>query len=507
MRLPQRLICLAAYLISCGLLIAGVLFLALAPVPAAGGEEGAVGSATQRIITSDKPADRGPFSGLLRRLLGGTKSEKLAHTQSEVWTVPQTRMGHLKQRLRSLGVKFTVLQESWNHILRRDKTVLSRVQENAIASARQAPEMLGVTVMRASEAAVAEYALTGGPDDGSSHIVIPVGTNQQITVVRNTAVRTDKGVLWRGAVEDTHESAVLLWWKDGHLTGIVSYKGHIYAVMNLGGDLHAVLEADPKMMPPDHPKDAGRGDAQRQPPTAPALPGVEPISAAELKTLETKKIVIDVMLLYTKRAASHYMLNPADVLELSIERVNQVLQNSGLSNINVRLVHGQAVDYDEEGSEQFTDLYRMVDGEGPFKEVRRLRNEKHADIVGLIVDDPRGCGLSTRVAPDAEEAYFVAHYACAAITNSITHEIGHILGARHDRQTDPLDSPAPYAHGYVNGGKWRDIMSYAESCDGCLRIPFWSNPRVLYEGEPTGTVTEDNARVILENAERVSKFR
>jgi hypothetical protein len=24
-------------------------------------------------------------------------------------------------------------------------------------------------------------------------------------VVRNTAVRTDKGVLWRGAVEDTHE--------------------------------------------------------------------------------------------------------------------------------------------------------------------------------------------------------------------------------------------------------------------------------------------------------------
>src|SRR5215471_17073268 len=174
MRLPQRLICLAAYLTSGGLLIAGVLFLALAPVPATGGEEGAVGSATQRIITSDKPADRGPFSGLLRRLLGGTKSEKLAHTQSEVWTVPQTRMGHLKQRLRSLGVKFTVLQESWNHILRRDKTVLSRVQENAIASARQ-EEMLGVTVMRASEAAV--------------------GTNQQITVVRNTAVRTDKGVL------------------------------------------------------------------------------------------------------------------------------------------------------------------------------------------------------------------------------------------------------------------------------------------------------------------------
>ena len=148
----------------------------------------------------------------------------------------------------------------------------------------------------------------------------------------------------------------------------------------------------------------------------------------------------------------------------------------------------------------------MVEGDGPFKEVHRLRNEKHADIVGLIVDDPRGCGLSTRVAPDAGEAYFVAHDACAAIMNSIAHEIGHILGARHDRDRSPR-TPAPYAHGYVNGTKWRDIMSYAESCGGCLRIPVWSNPRVLYEGEPTGTVTEHNARAILENAERVCKFR
>ena len=52
-------------------------------------------------------------------------------------------------------------------------------------------------------------------------------------------------------------------------------------------------------------------------------------------------------------------------------------------------------------------------------------------------------------------------------------------------------------NGYVNG-KWRDIMSYQQSCDGCVRIPYWSNPRVVYKGEPTGTQLEDNARVILE---------
>ena len=38
--------------------------------------------------------------------------------------------------------------------------------------------------------------------------------------------------------------------------------------------------------------------------------------------------------------------------------------------------------------------------------------------------------------------------------------------------------------------------------------PYWSNPRVLYKGEPTGTPAADNAPgVILELAERVSNFR
>ena len=51
------------------------------------------------------------------------------------------------------------------------------------------------------------------------------------------------------------------------------------------------------------------------------------------------------------------------------------------------------------------------------------------------------------------------------------------------------------------------MMSYQQGCNGCVRIPFWSNPRVRYKGEPTGTLTNDNARVILEQAERVSNFR
>jgi peptidyl-Asp metalloendopeptidase len=149
----------------------------------------------------------------------------------------------------------------------------------------------------------------------------------------------------------------------------------------------------------------------------------------------------------------------------------------------------------------------MADGLGPFKDVKRLRDEKRADIVGLIIDNPNGCGLSTRIGPESDEAYFVVHHACVTVSMSIAHEIGHILGIRHDRFADNNDLPAPYGHGYVNGGKWRDIMSYNVGCGGCPRIPFWSNPRILYNGEPTGTAAADSARVILENAERISRFR
>jgi hypothetical protein len=67
--------------------------------------------------------------------------------------------------------------------------------------------------------------------------------------------------------------------------------------------------------------------------------------------------------------------------------------------------------------------------------------------------------------------------------------------------------PFPYGHGYVFGTKWRDIMSYKDSCGGCPRLPVWSNPTVKIKGEIAGTAELNNARVIAEQAARVAAFR
>jgi peptidyl-Asp metalloendopeptidase len=378
---------------------------------------------------------------------------------------------------------------------------LTPAQQALVDQLRRSSGTSNVGVIKLPNAAVAEQSTGGGK------LVLPLADGKVATLVRTRPrVETEGAFTFRGEVEETGERAVLMLWKDGHLSGYFGYRGRVFMINHMGADIHAMAEMG---LPPDHAPAAGGPSPSKpvRPRSPPPEPTVAPFPDAEREALEAKKITIDVMLLYSKNAASLHIGNPADLLALAVEDANETFKNSGLGNINLRLVHTQAIDFDETGADHFQILYAMVDGNGPFTDVKKLRNEKRADIVGLIINNPSGCGLSTRVGADAEDAFFVVHHTCASITISIAHEIAHIIGARHDRAVDANETPVAYAHGYVNGTKWRTMMSYNEGCGGCPRIPYWSNPRIMYKGEPTGTAAADNARVILEQAERVSKFR
>ena len=487
---------------------------------------------TDTVIISNMPERKGVISSLLKRLFCHNNGAVTGVQNSEVWSVPRGQTSRVSKWLESLGMKVTKLRDDWNHLLKRHQGPMTAAQQEMLDKVKAIPGTMGVHVMEAPDAALTAFLMTNEitykpsvpaelktpstkeKEQAPTRVVLPISPTQTVTLERVRYSSDERGCTWHGIVAETGESALLMRWNDGHITGLVGYKGRIYTVESLGGQLHAVVEMDPRQMPPDHaaakptadPRADLRPDAPAKVAASVIPPAVKPLADAERQALEAKKIVIDLMVLYTKKAANHYVRDPADLLALAVEQANDAFRNSGLGNISLRLVHTQAIDYDEADGDHFEHLYRMVDGVGPFAGVRKLRDEKKADIVGLIVDDPSGCGLSTRVAPDAEDAYFVVHHSCASITISIAHEIGHILGARHDRAIDANETPYAYGHGHVNG-KWRDVMSYRQSCDGCLRIPYWSNPRVMYKGEPTGTDAEDNARVILEQAERVSKFR
>jgi peptidyl-Asp metalloendopeptidase len=392
-----------------------------------------------------------------------------------------------------------------------DPNALTSDQQAIVNGLAQSPHEDNVVTLKLPDGSVKEYAVAPTGSIGLK-VRLPLRNGKYITLVRReTVVEKDGSVTWRGEVEGTGERAVLMMWNNALLSGYVVYNGTILSVESLGGGIQAISEMDPLALP-DHPPSASRDsaaitDEPVTPRTAPPEPKVAPFPDAQRQALEAKTITIDLMLLYTRNVTKHYIRDPDDLLVLAIDEVNETFRNSGLGNITFRLVYSQQLDYDGNVGEQFNHLYRLVDGVSPFENIKKLRNEKHADIVGLIIDNPNGCGLSTRVGAEADEAYFVVHHACATLTMSIAHEVGHILGARHDRTVDENNAPFAYAHGYVNGTKWRTMMSYKEGCGGCPRIPYWSNPRILYKGEPTGTVASDNARTILEQAERVSKFR
>jgi hypothetical protein len=336
------------------------------------------------------------------------------------------------------------------------------------------------------------------------------------------------------------------------MTGTLQHEGRIYSFRHLGGDMHAVVEMAEDRMPQEHapmpermrtqdpnlrddplvnegdasimrPRKAGKrsehkpkkqkhaklqykATADQKVAALGDTGAVDKKAAAKGKPAQ-KDIIIDVIVAYTKKAAANYSDVNRELVQLAIEEGNESFRQSGVGHVKLRLVHAYETSYVEEGS-HFDHVWAFADkGDGKLEEIHALRDKHKADVGILIVDDPKGCGLATRVYADADEAFAVVHHECAATSYTLAHEIGHLIGARHDLNLDKNMTPFPYGHGYVNGTKWRDIMSYKESCNGCPRLPVWSSPLVKVRGEAAGTPDLDNARVIREQAGRVAAFR
>jgi len=103
----------------------------------------------------------------------------------------------------------------------------------------------------------------------------------------------------------------------------------------------------------------------------------------------------------------------------------------------------------------------------------------------------------------------VVNHSCATGYYSFGHELGHNQGLHHDPATAGGSSSVfPYAFGYQDPfGDFRTIMAY--NCPGgCVRVNHFSNPDILFNGEPTGDASQsNNARALDETASVVASFR
>ena len=516
------------------------------------------------IMTKLPPQNSETYKRIIKQA-GKARGQVLTLTKSEMWEVPKENVDAVKKAAAQHGANATQLGNDWNQVFHKAPAgmAMNDKQKTMMDNAKSSKSTMGVGMMAAPMAPMVEYALTkdAGPNIGgpatskeAARITIKLSDKTELTIVRtNVDIKSDM-CIWRGSVEGTDAPATIMWWPGGKMAGTLQHEGRIYSIRHMGGEMHAVVEMAEDKMPQEHapmpermrqtdpnlrddplvnegdgsimrPRKEQKGgqlkgkkqqQAKLQQAKTTADQRVAAVNVSDPPAKKTatkaaptaKDIVIDVIVAYTKKAAGNYTDVKRELVELAIEEGNESFRQSGIGQVKLRLVHAYQTDYVEEGAAHFDHVWRMADkGDGYLEEIHALRDKYRADVAILIVDDPKGCGLATRVFADADEAFSVVHHECAATSYTLAHEIGHLISARHDLNLDKNLTPFPYGHGYVNGTKWRDIMSYKESCGGCPRLPVWSSPLIKVKGEAAGTADLDNARVIAEQAGRVAAFR
>jgi hypothetical protein len=236
------------------------------------------------------------------------------------------------------------------------------------------------------------------------------------------------------------------------------------------------------------------------------------LTSSILRSAGTRDCKIRILVLYTPYAQS-IEYNIKNTINHAINLANDAFIRSNI-NYQIELAYAGLTNYTETGyaASDFRQSLRRFrnDGDGYMDEVHTLRNKYSADICVLFSFNNDLCGRATGINVNANRSFCIVDVSSGCISkHSFIHEIGHLIGCRHDYGMDANLVPHTYCHGYINPSKtWRTIMAYGDKCNGCERKGFWSNPNVYYNGESTGTsYLCNNARVWNEHSDNVMTFR
>jgi hypothetical protein len=345
-------------------------------------------------------------------------------------------------------------------------------------------------------------------------LVLNLFEDTTVTAVRDRVVdNMQGGSVWVGHIDGEPNSEVTLAAKGKVLMGTVEWNGRFFEIVYVGGTTHAVRETDPNKIPAQFEPESmstgkgvtnGAGDAATSSATA--------TSAGDITSTGQ---VIDVLVVYTPKARTN--AGGAAGIEAKImnavTRANQAYLNSQI-NMQLNLVKMAETAYTETGDMIVARTRLQSATDGYMDEVHALRNQVGADQVVLIDADTNFCGYSfimTSVSTSfASLAFAVVHddsvYNCLGSYDTLAHEMGHNQGNVHNPENTSMAGAYPDSYGYRVCGAYRDIMSY--NCSGEPRIPYFSNPNVLYNGAPTGLVGFNNtARSMNATAATVANFR
>jgi hypothetical protein len=248
------------------------------------------------------------------------------------------------------------------------------------------------------------------------------------------------------------------------VTGSIQTDEGLYRIRPLGAGAHAIFKVG--RFPHEHPR-----SIERQRDELRDLPQFERVPEADTSITEVRVLVA-----YTPAVADN-VNDVKGLVDLAITEANASYRNS---DVYIKLVAAESsplkVNYQEAGSHE-EDLEALKNpSDGKMDEVHRIRNEKKADLVVLLINNGQFCGLASQIFANKDTAFAVVYHDCATGYYSFAHEIGHLQGARHNHEVDSNIIPFVFGHGFMDRvHKRRTVMSY-DCPDGCDRLPQWARP-------------------------------
>jgi len=236
-------------------------------------------------------------------------------------------------------------------------------------------------------------------------------------------------------------------------------------------------------------------------------------------------VEIDVIFLYTQAAIDNQgSTNIRLMANQGIDKANIAFETSDIpiELVNVE-IDGVGTNHPNQGGGDYIegdiseDLERLtVTSDGYMERGNAVRDNEDADIGVLFLDIPSGpfCGWAPYILGDEEHAFVAVNVDCAGefIGHIIAHEIGHVMGARHQFSSDSTTIPFEFGHAFqdIPAEQQTLMVSSFFSCADCTNYVMWSDPNETIFGttDPAGDeLHTNNAKVIALTGAYVASFR